>query len=457
MSESASDSSPSASSDRSTDAVTVSTADAKRIGVFSPHNSAETKAICNAIEGLGHEPVWIRERNFSSRIENGSVRLTPDVDVVINRTLLTKSDRPVEDLHAVGLYADRVPVLNPPSAIAAAAHKYRAATLLAGAGIRVPDAFFARSVRRLDGVGWPGDGRVVQKHTVGTNGRGMRLLRPESAPGPTLDDRQTFLQAFVPGTDDRRSDVRVYVVGGRVLGAMRRYATEEDWRTNVALGGDVEDVTEQVDDDARRLARRATAALGLDYAGVDLIRGEEGWQLLEVNATAGFKGFFRATGCSPAPSIAALAIERVGGTPDEGRLEALAGRLDDSVPPCAPTGRADPPAEVLGYTTRVRLAGSADVESVIAKSDTGAKRTSVDTRLAGRIGLGPIVGNTRVRSGTADGHERRPLVPLEIRIGDRWRTVTASVSDRGGMNYPVLLGRDVLEDYRLKIGKRAEE
>ena len=54
-----------------------------RIGVLSPHNSKETKAILNAVRALGHEPVWIRDENVASWIEGGRVRLSPRVDALV--------------------------------------------------------------------------------------------------------------------------------------------------------------------------------------------------------------------------------------------------------------------------------------------------------------------------------------------------------------------------------------
>jgi hypothetical protein len=286
----------------------------------------------------------------------------------------------------------------------------------------------------------------------------MSVVSQNDPVGPTIDDEQSFVQEFLDTPGDRPSDVRVYVVGEAIVGAMRRHAPEGDWRTNVALGGEVEDVTDELGPEPRRLAREATAVLDLDLAGVDLMSVDGTWYLLEVNATAGFKGLYSATGVSAAPHIARLAIERVGETVDESRVTELDSTLDDSVPECKPPlveNRDD--EEVLGYTTRVSIHGRDGTEQAIAKSDTGAKRTSIDTDLAGQIGAGPLVGTTQVRSGTVGGTETRPLVDIDVRLNGSWRTVTASITDRSEMTYPVLLGRDVLEAYTLDISRTVEE
>ncbi|MGQ4554499.1 putative ATP-dependent zinc protease [Halobellus sp. GM3] len=105
----------------------------------------------------------------------------------------------------------------------------------------------------------------------------------------------------------------------------------------------------------------------------------------------------------------------------------------------------------------MQLTGRDGAEHAIAKSDTGAERTSIDTDLAGRVGAGPLVGTTRARSGTGSETETRPLVDVELRLNGRWRTVTTSITDRSEMAYPVLLGKDVLEAYTLDISRTAEE
>jgi len=429
-----------------------------RVGVLSPHNSKETKAILNAVRLLGHEPVWVRDENVTSWIEDGAVELSPAVDVLVNRLLLTKSDRQLEDLQLAALYGETTPVVNPPSAVANTLHKYRAGAKLAAAGVPVPDAYFGRSPRTFED--WPEHlpHAAAYKHTIGTNGDGMSVVSPGDAVGPTLDDQQAFVQEFLEDSADRPSDVRVYVVDGEVVGAMRRVAPEGDWRTNVALGGDVEGVTDELGERPRRIARTATDVLGLDVAGVDLMPIDGEWYVLEVNATAGFKGLFAATGVSAAPHVARTAIERAGGRVDRSRVADLASTLDDSVPDCRPPlVEGDRGEGVLGYTNRIRVTGRDGAESVVGKADTGAKRTSIDTGLAGRIGAGPLVGTTRVRSGTGPGTETRPLVDVALRLDGEWRTVTASITDRSEMTYPVLLGRDVLEAYTLDIGRTVEE
>jgi len=446
-----------ASGTRRTDAgATRSMQGSCRVGVLSTHNSKETKAILNAARALGHDPVWIRDENVVSHIADDAIRLEPEVDVLVNRLLLTKSDRLFEDLQLAALYAETTPVLNSPEAVGRTLHKFRAGAVLAAAGLPVPDAVFGRAPRTLEGWNRHLSGRAVQKQTIGTNGRQMAVVSPDERVAPRIGNRDAFLQEFLDDSADRPADIRAYVVGDTVVGAMGRHAPEDEWRTNVALGGEVEDVTDDLGARPRNLAIEATATLGLDVAGVDLMPIDGTWYVLEVNATAGFRGLFDATGRSVAPHIVGLAIERTGGSVSEDRISEISETLDDSVPECKPPLR-DGAGGELGYTTQIAVGGTDDVETVIAKSDTGAERTSIDTELAGRIGAGPLVGTTEVRSAAGDGTETRPLVDIDVRLDGGWRTVTASVTDRSQMRYPALLGRDILVDYTLDVSRTVEE
>jgi RimK family alpha-L-glutamate ligase len=430
-----------------------------RVGVLSLHNSKETKAILNAIEDLGHEPFWLREENTAVAIEDGSVELEPDIDVVMNRLLLSNTEQPSEALGLAKIYDAARPVLNGPSAVLTAIHKFSTATALAEAGIPVPDALLALSNDRLnDGRSEFGE-QAVYKTAIGTHGGGTWKIGPDELVNPQVGDRQAFLQELIERDEGEHRDLRVYVVGDRIVGAMNRYAPDNDWRTNVALGGDVEDATERLPRNIANLAREAADTIGLDCAGVDLIEGHDGWYVLEVNPTAGFKGLFKATGRSAAPYIAQIAIERAGDTVDEAAVENLTATLDDSVPACKPMPKDIASGEpvVIGYTEEVIVSGTSGSENIVAKSDTGATRTSIDTQLAANIGAGPIKSIARVKSGSSKSSRSRPVVDVVIGVGGNRHTVTASVEDRGHMEYPVLLGRDILKHYQVNVQKRADQ
>jgi RimK family alpha-L-glutamate ligase len=428
------------------------------VGVLSLHVSKESKAILNAVEDLGHRTAWLRGENTSVDIRDGEVTLEPDVDIIVNRLLLSKEEEPAE---AIGLATmlDRLrPMLNHPMETMTALHKFASGSALAEAGLPVPDAFMALSKDRLNDRLESFGPEVVYKTAIGTHGGGTWKINTDEGVNPMVGSRQAFLQELIEHDEKRHSDLRVYVVGERVVGAMNRYAPEGDWRTNVALGGDVEDATGTLNDEVETIAKRATDVVGLDYAGVDIVEGEDGYYVLEVNPTAGFKGLFKATGRSPAPHIARLAIERAGGDVKGEKVYELSSVLDDSPPSATPRAERDttPQDVVVGYIEEVVVMGTRGQRSVMAKSDTGATRTSIDARLAAEIGTGPIKDIVKIKSGSVKSGRSRPVVDLVVGVGGTQHTVTASVEDRSHMDYPLLLGRDILRHYHVDVQRRAD-
>ncbi|MCU4925256.1 RimK family alpha-L-glutamate ligase [Halobacteria archaeon AArc-dxtr1] len=428
------------------------------VGVLSLHTSKETKAILNAVEALGHDTEWLRNENTSVEVNDGEVAVEPDVDVIANRMLLSNTEQPCEELGIANTFSQLVPMLNEPGAVMTAFHKLSTAAVLANHGVRVPDVLLALNSDRLNAAREEFGGEAVYKTAIGTHGGGTWKVGQDDPINAKVGNRYAFLQQLIDIEDVPNRDVRVYVVGGEIVGAMYRYAPDNDWRTNVALGGHVEDATDDLPESVREMARQSAEATGLDYAGVDLVQGDEGWFVLEVNPTAGFKGLYEATRVSPAPYIAKLAIERAGGAVDESRVEKLAHSLDDSQPSARPPESVvvdDEPA-IIGYIEEVTLLGTSGSKTIHAKSDTGATRTSIDTQLAAEIGAGPIKSITRVKSGSSKTSRSRPVVDVVVAVGGNRHTVTASVEDRSHMDYPVLLGRDILEHYRVDVSRRVD-
>ncbi|AQL44024.1 ATP-dependent carboxylate-amine ligase [Halorientalis sp. IM1011] len=428
------------------------------IGVLSLHTSKETKAICNAVTALGYEAEWLRAENTAVDVRDGRATLEPDADVIVNRLLLSKQEQPAEGLGLAATIANLRPMLNSPGPTLSATYKFATATALAEADVPIPDALLALSTDRLDADRERFGDPAVYKTAIGTHGGGTWKVDAGNTVNAQVGPRQAFLQEFLATTDDHHSDLRVYVVGDEVIAAMSRTAQGEEWRANVALGSETADVTDSLPEDVADIARRATDAVGLDYAGIDVIEGPDGWYVLEVNPTAGFKGLFGATGINPAPYIAKLAIERAGGAVDDEAVAELATELDDSRPACMPEVDSEDPAEpvVIGYTEEVVVRGTRGAETVYAKSDTGATRTSIDAALAADIGTGPIKDIVKIRSGSVKEGRSRPVVDLVVGVGGSQHTVTASIEDRSHMDYPLLLGRDILEHYHVDVTRRAD-
>lgn len=123
-------------------------------------------------------------------------------------------------------------------------------------------------------------------------------------------------------------------------------------------------------------------------------------------------------------------------------------------PPRSAPAEEKPP---IGATEVVEVRGTSGAKRVIARSDTGAARASIDASLAADIEAGPITDVTRVRSASSTASRVRPVVDLVINVSDVPHLVTASVEDRNHMKYPLLLGRDVLGHYQVDVCRLADE
>jgi tetrahydromethanopterin:alpha-L-glutamate ligase len=198
-----------------------------------------------------------------------------------------------------------VPVLNPPRAVEAAVDKYLTSALLAAGGIPVPPVWAGESATEALAAFEALGGDVVVKPLFGSEGRGLVRISDPELGWRTFHTLQRlgavlYLQRFVrhPG-----HDVRAFVLGGRVIGVMRRHATHREWRTNISLGGRAEPC--RLDPEVERLALAAARAIGAEMAGVDLIDDLDQRRLvvLEVNAVPGWRALARVTGRDIAAEI----------------------------------------------------------------------------------------------------------------------------------------------------------
>jgi ribosomal protein S6--L-glutamate ligase len=196
----------------------------------------------------------------------------------------------VSHLEAMG-----VPVLNGSSAIRRARDKLLALQVLTMSGIGVPRTVLARTPAQVDlALEIVGGPPVVLKLLQGTQGVGVILAETRAAASSTLDalwglGQDVLVQEYVVESAGR--DVRVLVVGGRIVAAMRRQARDGEWRSNIHRGGAGTRI--ELDPSYVATAISAARAIGLDVAGVDLLEGRDGPRVTEVNASPGFEGLER--------------------------------------------------------------------------------------------------------------------------------------------------------------------
>lgn len=99
---------------------------------------------------------------------------------------------------------------------------------------------------------------------------------------------------------------------------------------------------------------------------------------------------------------------------------------------------------VIGVFETVTVRGNLGEVKVQAKIDTGASRTTVDTDIAARAGLGPVLGTVKIRQSISKHPETRPLVQAELIVADETFDVAAAIADRTEMKYHVIVGMDIL-------------
>ncbi|RLG72646.1 MAG: 30S ribosomal protein S6--L-glutamate ligase [Methanobacteriota archaeon] len=273
-----------------------------RIGILSLSNRLyATRRLIEAVNSLGHQAVWLNTLACSMLIENGRSKLLhgtevlEELDVVIprvGRTLGEYGVAVVRQLEAMG-----VPVLNSSKAIATAHNKFGCLQLLAQHGIQVPNTLFSRSPAIVNSLldhlgGLP----VVLKMLEGSQGVGVVLANNRQVISSVLDllwglGKEVQVQEFVE--ESGGSDIRILVLGGRVVAAMKRTARPGDFRSNVHRGGSGRPY--KLGEQEKRVAVNAAKVVGLELAGVDILPSRKGPLVVEVNASPGFEELERIT------------------------------------------------------------------------------------------------------------------------------------------------------------------
>ena len=192
-----------------------------------------------------------------------------------------------------------VPTLPNSASIEASKDKLYANQILAQAGLPIPKTLLTRFPCKAElvekQVGFP----CVMKVITGSHGAGVYLCRTPkefedlSELISSLDSKTSMIiQEYISDSEGR--DLRVIVIGGRVVGAMQRTATDGSFKANISRGG--EGAPHEVDDEMEMLAIQVAKVLDLDIAGVDLLFHPDGYKICEANSSPGFKGFEKALG-----------------------------------------------------------------------------------------------------------------------------------------------------------------
>jgi ribosomal protein S6--L-glutamate ligase len=183
--------------------------------------------------------------------------------------------------------------------------KLRSLQILSRHQIGIPQTTFVRDKKDvMPVIERVGGAPVVIKLLEGTQGIGVLLAESANSAEAIIEllqhqKQNVLIQKFVAESKGR--DIRAFVVGDQVVAAMRRVAQGQEFRSNVHRGGRTEAI--QLDDVYAQTAVRAAQIMGLRVAGVDMLEGKEGPQIMEVNSSPGLEGIERCTQLDIAGSI----------------------------------------------------------------------------------------------------------------------------------------------------------
>ncbi|MDD3449594.1 MAG: 30S ribosomal protein S6--L-glutamate ligase [Gammaproteobacteria bacterium] len=195
--------------------------------------------------------------------------------------------------------------LNESVAIGRSRDKLRSLQLLARKGIGLPVTGFAHSVDDTQAlIDLVGGAPLVVKLLEGTQGKGVVLAETDKAAESLIDafrelDANFLVQEFIKEAGG--ADIRCFVIGDRVVAAMKRQAKEGEFRSNLHRGGSAALV--RLTPAERSAAARAAKIVGLNVAGVDILRSNHGPLVMEVNSSPGLEGIEMATGKDVADQI----------------------------------------------------------------------------------------------------------------------------------------------------------
>jgi ribosomal protein S6--L-glutamate ligase len=199
----------------------------------------------------------------------------------------------VRQFEMMGVYS-----VNESVAISRSRDKLRSLQLLARKGIGLPVTGFAHSTKYTkDLIKLAGGAPLVIKLLEGTQGIGVVLAETGKAAESVIEafrglKENILVQEFIK--EARGSDIRCFVVGDKVVAAMKRQGAEGEFRSNLHRGGNAS--IAKLTPEERSTAVRAARIMGLNVAGVDLLRSNHGPVVMEVNSSPGLRGIEEATG-----------------------------------------------------------------------------------------------------------------------------------------------------------------
>ncbi|MCS7074605.1 MAG: 30S ribosomal protein S6--L-glutamate ligase [Bacteroidia bacterium] len=274
-----------------------------------------TKRLVEACEKQGHHPIVIDHTRCYFTIDKQDMAVyhkgkkLEGIDAVIPRigaSVTYFGTLVVHQFEKMNVF-----VVNPSQAILNSRDKLKSLQILTQAGLNVPRTAFACNMedisQTIDLVGGP---PLVIKLLEGTQGIGVMLADTRQSAESAMEafyglESNVLIQQFIK--EAKGLDIRAFVVNGEVIGAMVRKAKEGEFRSNLHRGGKA--TLTELNIEEQEAAIMAAKCLGLNVAGVDMLRSAVGPMILEVNSTPGLEGIEGATGVDIAGKIVAFAAE----------------------------------------------------------------------------------------------------------------------------------------------------
>ncbi len=290
-----------------------------KIGILSRNTELySTKRLVEAVKARGHEvqvidPLRCYMTIASQRptIHYKGEELT-GFDAIIPRigaSITFYGTAVVRQFEMMGVYS-----INESVAISRSRDKLRSLQLLARKGIGLPVTGFAHSTQYTkDLISQVGGAPLVVKLLEGTQGIGVVLTETQKAAESVIEafrglKENILVQEFIKEAGG--ADIRCFVVGDKVIAAMKRQGAEGEFRSNIHRGGKASVI--RLTPEERSTAVRSARIMGLNVAGVDILRANHGPVVMEVNSSPGLEGIETATSKDVAGQIVAFIEKQAG-------------------------------------------------------------------------------------------------------------------------------------------------
>jgi len=291
----------------------------KRIGILGTAKGPQVQIMSEVLKELGAEVSLIDPKRLTSFLpqsrtlytENGASSLQlEELDALLVRSLpggsLEQVIYRVNVLHRLEMLG--LKVINSATLIEKTVDKFFTSAILAAAGLPVPRTIVTeRFDQAIEAVGELGS--VVVKPIFGSLGKGIVLVEDLDIAHRVFRALEMgryiyYLQEFLPNGNE---DLRVFVLGGRVVGAMRRRGA--NWKTNIACGSRAE--AYQPEEEIARLAIRTAEILKADYLGVDILISKDRPYVIEANGIPGWTGLQSVSKTDIAAALAEYILEKI--------------------------------------------------------------------------------------------------------------------------------------------------